>query len=92
MIGQPSLGSIHNLRALFPNRLLRHDHELSQSCHFPPTGEKDMAPDIRTIDEIRRRVITELVDLEIVSARRLPRHQRIFRTLRCRGAQIIGRK
>jgi hypothetical protein len=51
-----------------------------------------MAPDIRTIDEIRRRVITELVDLEIVSARRLPRHQRIFRTLRRRGARIIGRK
>jgi hypothetical protein len=41
-----------------------------------------MAPDLRTIDEIRRRVISDLVDLEIVSARRLSARQRILLRLR----------
>jgi hypothetical protein len=41
-----------------------------------------MAPDLRTIDEIRRRVISDLVDLEIVSAHRLSARQRILRRLR----------
>jgi len=38
--------------------------------------------DLKTIDEIRRRVISELVDLEIVSARRLSARQRFLRRLR----------
>ncbi|MDX6593545.1 MAG: hypothetical protein QOJ13_2741 [Gaiellales bacterium] len=38
-----------------------------------------------TIDEIRRRVITELVDLELhVPRRRLSRRERLFRLLRRR--------
>jgi len=49
-----------------------------------------MARDLKTIDEIRRRVVRELVDLEIVAARRTPRHRRVFRDLRRRGARIIG--
>jgi len=44
--------------------------------------EEAMTPDLKTIDEIRRRVISELVDLEIVSARRLSTGQRILRKLR----------
>jgi hypothetical protein len=41
-----------------------------------------MAPDLRTIEEIRRRVIRDLVDLEIVSARHLTTRRRILRKLR----------
>jgi hypothetical protein len=45
-----------------------------------------MAPELRTIDQIRRRIITELVDLEVVSARRLGTRQRVIRRLR----RIVG--
>jgi hypothetical protein len=38
-----------------------------------------------SLDEIRRRVIRELVDLEIVSARRLTRRDRFLRGVRRRG-------
>ena len=52
-----------------------------------------MAPieDFRSIDEIRRKVISELVDLEIVLARRrLTRRQRVTRRLRRRLRRVGG--
>jgi hypothetical protein len=54
---------------------------VSHSSH-PEAPSEVMAPDLRTIDEIRRRVISDLVDLEIVSARRLSARQRILLRLR----------
>jgi hypothetical protein len=46
-----------------------------------------------SLEQIRRKVISELVDLEIVSARRLTRRQRLVRGLRRRGARLtrLGR-
>ena len=52
-----------------------------------------MAPieDFRSIDEIRRKVISELVDLEIVLARRRStRRQRVTRRLRRRLRRVGG--
>jgi hypothetical protein len=46
------------------------------------------APGLPTLDEIRRKVISELVDLEIVAARRLTRRQRLVRSVRRRGAAV----
>jgi hypothetical protein len=43
-----------------------------------------MAPDLRSLEEIRRKVIRDLVDLDIVSARRLGRRRRILRAVRRR--------
>jgi hypothetical protein len=44
-----------------------------------------MPPDgIPTIEDIRKRVVSELVDLEIVSARRLTRRGRVARRIRRR--------
>jgi hypothetical protein len=45
-------------------------------------------PGIPSLDELRRKVISELVDLEIVSARRLTRRQRLVRGIRRRSARI----
>jgi hypothetical protein len=45
-------------------------------------------PGIPSLDELRRKVISELVDLEIVSARRLTRRQRLIRGIRRRSARI----
>jgi hypothetical protein len=64
--------------------------ELEGSGVSRGSAENRMAPDLSTIDEIRRRVIRELVDVEIVRARRLPRRQRIFRKLRRGATRIIG--
>jgi hypothetical protein len=54
-----------------------------------------MAPisGVGSLDEIRRRVIRELVDLEIVSARRLTRRDRFVRGVRRRGRRLtrLGR-
>jgi hypothetical protein len=50
-----------------------------------------MAPSIGTIEEIRRRVISELVDLDLpLSRRRLSRRQRFSRALRRHGSRIPG--
>jgi hypothetical protein len=50
-------------------------------------------PSLLSLDELRRKVISELVDLEIVSARRLTRRERFVRGLRRRGARLtrLGR-
>jgi hypothetical protein len=49
-----------------------------------------MAPSpVSSIDEIRRKVVKELVDVEVAFARRrLTRRQRITRGLRLRAARI----
>jgi hypothetical protein len=46
-----------------------------------------------SLDELRRKVIKELVDLDVVSSRRLTRRQRLSRGLRRRRAGItrLGR-
>lgn len=58
-------------------------------------GTLGMAPisGVGSLDEIRRRVIRELVDLEIVSARRLTRRYRFVRGVRRRGRRLtrLGR-
>jgi hypothetical protein len=50
-------------------------------------------PSLLSLDELRRKVISELVDLEIVSARRLTRRERFVRGLRRRSARLtrLGR-
>jgi hypothetical protein len=50
-------------------------------------------PNLLSLDELRRKVISELVDLEIVSARRLTRRERFVRGLRRRGTRLtrLGR-
>jgi hypothetical protein len=50
-----------------------------------------MAPTVGTIEEIRRRVISELVDLDLpLARRRLSRRQRLSRALRRHGSRIPG--
>ncbi|HEY0389844.1 MAG TPA: hypothetical protein VGC71_15490 [Gaiellales bacterium] len=46
------------------------------------------APGLPTLDELRRKVISELVDMDIVASRRLTRRQRFVRSVRRRGAVV----
>jgi hypothetical protein len=48
-------------------------------------------PGLPSLEELRRKVISELVDLEIVSSRRLSRRERIVRTVRRRGRSAMSR-
>jgi hypothetical protein len=52
-----------------------------------------LVPSLPSLDEIRRKVISELVDFEIVSARRLTRRDRFVRAVRRRGRRLthLGR-
>jgi hypothetical protein len=49
------------------------------------------APGLPSLDELRRKVISELVDLDIVSSRRLSRRERLVRTVRRRGRSAMSR-
>jgi len=70
----------------FSRRLIWH------TASRPTGGRTAPVPDFRSIDEIRRKVISELVDLEIVVARRrLTRRQRFSRRLRRRLRGVIRR-
>jgi hypothetical protein len=48
-------------------------------------------PGLPSLDELRRKVISELVDLEIVSSRRLSRRERLVRSARRRGKAAVSR-
>ena len=47
------------------------------------------SPSLPTLEEVRRKVIRELVDLEVVSARRLTRRERLARALRRRASGFV---
>jgi hypothetical protein len=49
------------------------------------------SPGLPSLDELRRKVISELVDLDIVSSRRLSRRERLVRTVRRRGRSAMSR-
>jgi hypothetical protein len=50
-----------------------------------------MAPSVGTIEEIRRRVISEIVDLELpLTRRKVSRRKRVMRALRRQSARIPG--
>jgi hypothetical protein len=48
-------------------------------------------PGLPSLDDLRRKVISELVDLEIVSSRRLSRRERLVRTVRRRSRSAMSR-
>jgi hypothetical protein len=50
----------------------------------PPQG-------LPSLEELRRKVISELVDLDIVSSRRLSRRERLMRTVRRRSRSARSR-
>jgi len=49
----------------------------------------DMAPNIKSLDDLRRKVISDLVDLDLMVGRApLTRRQRFTRDMRRRGATL----
>lgn len=65
----------------------------SQSWHTfvstEPSERVSMAPNITSLDDLRRKVISDLVDLDLMVGRRpLTRRQRFTRGVRRRGATL----
>lgn len=84
-----SLSPLARLGAAVPARPRMCD----SGCLLQQRGEWVMPPDgIPTIEDIRKRVISELVDADVRFARRrhLSRRRRVVRSLRRQASRVIG--